>query len=323
VDDEAPVADGEFRSGGPGSGDPVAPAPRRRRRRLSWGLLAVVLVAALAAAAVLGVPGLRPWEGRAGTPRAVPSSATPSTSPPPTSSAPASSPSATVSAAPPERPTAGGATTRLGAPPVPPPGGGAHAFALLQENGVSPVAYDPCRQIHYVIRPDQAPAGGEELVHAVVARLAETTGLQFVYDGPTDEALSDDRPPFQPDLYGDRWAPVLVAWQTPEENPTLAGDIVGEGGSNGIALGTGPRIYVTGSVSLDSGQFPSILERRDGAEIAKGIMLHEFGHVLGLDHVDDDDQLMYPETNPGVVDFAAGDLEGLARLGRGPCVPEL
>jgi hypothetical protein len=39
--------------------------------------------------------------------------------------------------------------------------------------------------------------------------------------------------------------------------------------------------------------------------------------------VDDEDELMYPETVPGLVDYAEGDLEGLARLGRGPCVPEL
>jgi hypothetical protein len=30
---------------------------------------------------------------------------------------------------------------------------------------------------------------------------------------------------------------------------------------------------------------------------------------------------MYPETTPGVTDFSAGDLTGLAVLGRGPCVP--
>jgi hypothetical protein len=32
---------------------------------------------------------------------------------------------------------------------------------------------------------------------------------------------------------------------------------------------------------------------------------------------------MYPEARREVTDFAAGDLTGLARLGSGPCVPEL
>jgi hypothetical protein len=116
---------------------------------------------------------------------------------------------------------------------------------------------------------------------------------------------------------------VLVAWQTDAENPALAGDIVGQGGSVAVSLGDSPRVYVTGSVSLDAGQFPDILDRRNGRAIAQGIVLHEFAHLVGLGHVDDEDQLMHPETVAGVTDFANGDLAGLARLGRGPCVPEL
>jgi hypothetical protein len=34
--------------------------------------------------------------------------------------------------------------------------------------------------------------------------------------------------------------------------------------------------------------------------------------------VDDETQLLHPETVPGVTDFADGDLTGLTRLGRGP-----
>ncbi len=52
-------------------------------------------------------------------------------------------------------------------------------------------------------------------------------------------------------------------------------------------------------------------------------MLHELAHLVGLDHVDDDSQLLHPETVRGVTDYAAGDLTGLSRLGQGPCVPEL
>jgi hypothetical protein len=319
VQDEQPDAEGQVRPD-----DPDVPPTRRGRRRLSWALLVLVMVLALAAVAVLGTPGPWPWEARTGTPDA-------GTSPAPTSSAaptsgPVDSPPpspAPVPDAPADRPTAGGGTTRLGTPPLPPPGGGPHVFATFQTNGVTPVAYDPCRQVHYVIRPDEQPDGGEAIVQAAIARLSQATGLQFVYDGPTDEVPSDDRPSFQPDRYGDRWAPVLVAWQTDVENPTLAGDVVGQGGSTAVSLGDGPRVYLTGSVVLDSAQFPGILQRRNGAAIAQGIVLHELGHVVGLDHVDDDGQLMYPQTVPGLVDFHDGDLEGLSRLGRGPCVPEL
>jgi hypothetical protein len=40
---------------------------------------------------------------------------------------------------------------------------------------------------------------------------------------------------------------------------------------------------------------------------------------VGLDHVDDPAQLMYPTT--GMPTFQAGDLTGLAELGRGDCAP--
>jgi hypothetical protein len=222
-----------------------------------------------------------------------------------------------------DRPTPTRGTTRLATAPPAPAGGGSHAFALVQDNGVTPIAYDPCRPIHYVMRPDGIPPGGEEMVHAAAARLSEVTGLQFVYDGASDEPLTEDREPYQPDRYGDRWAPVLVAFQTEAENPGLAGDVVGRAGSVAVEFWDSPRVYVSGIVSLDGGQFPEILAGYGGRETATAIVLHEFAHLVGLNHVDDPTQLMNPETVYGVTDFATGDLTGLARLGRGPCAPLL
>jgi predicted Zn-dependent protease len=80
---------------------------------------------------------------------------------------------------------------------------------------------------------------------------------------------------------------------------------------------------VTGTVSLDAGRMPDILGFRDGEETARAIVLHELGHLVGLAHVDDGQQLMYPEARREVSDFASGDLAGLAVLGAGRCVPGL
>jgi matrixin len=288
---------------------PPPPPPRRRRgRSVLRALLVVPLVVLLAlGAAVLVGPSTWPWT-RVTTdlPSAVPEV----TPPTPTS--------------PPDRPTPGreAARTPLGRPLPAPPEGGAHSFIAMQTDG-TPVAYDPCRPIHYVVRPDNAPDGGEEIVHSAFARIGEVTGLRFVHDGGSDEPTTLDRPIFQPDRYGDRWAPVLVAWETEEQNPALAGDTVGQAGSVAVALGQGTQVFVTGTVSLDAGRMPEILSFRDGAETARGIVLHELGHLVGLGHVDDPAQLMYPEARREVPDFSAGDLTGLAALGSGTCVPEL
>lgn len=208
----------------------------------------------------------------------------------------------------------------LGTPLTPPAGGGTYEFTAFQADGITPVAYDPCRPIHYVVRPDNAPFGGEQLVQEAVARISAVTGLAFEFDGVTDEDPSGQRQPFQPDRYGDRWAPVLVSWDTVAEQADFVTDVAGLGGSLGVSVGDGSSVYVTGAVALDAAQFSQILSRPDGDADARAIILHELAHVLGLAHVNDPAQLMYPTTSD-VHDFAAGDLAGLVRLGSGACVP--
>lgn len=284
--------------------------------RLVRGLVVVLaLVAAVLAAGVLSGPGGIPWAVPVGAPPgAAPSPAPPSPAPPPP-----------APEQPRERPTPGGDRSRspLGVPPPPPPGGGTHAFTKLQDDGVTPVAYDPCRPVRYVLRQQGMPVGAEPVVHEAVARISEVTGLRFVHDGYSDEPLVVDRPVFQPERYGDRWPPVLIGWQTEQEVPALAGDVVGQAGSAAVSLGDGPRVYVTGTVALDAPQLAPLLDRRGGREVMAAIVLHELGHLVGLAHVDDAGQLMYPEVQNELTDLAAGDLTGLARLGTGSCVPEL
>jgi hypothetical protein len=288
------------------------PPPRRRLFRVFRGLAILLLVPVLVlVAAVLVGPGPWPWREVVAVEGALDAPPAPAAPAPPTAA--------------PDRPSAGvdEAPYPLGFPLWPPAEGGPYAYVSLQADGVTPVAYDPCRTIHYVMRPDGAPDGGEEVVRSALDRLSEVTGLQFIDDGTTDEPTTIDRAIFQPERYGDRWAPVLIAWETEEQNPALAGDTVGQAGSTAVSLGKVPRVFVTGTVSLDAGRMPEILSFRDGEKPARAIVLHELGHLVGLAHVDDPDQLMYPEARREVPDFAAGDLTGLAAVGRGACVPEL
>ena len=76
-------------------------------------------------------------------------------------------------------------------------------------------------------------------------------------------------------------------------------------------------------MSLDAGTLPELLTRRDGPALVRSIVLHELGHLAGLGHVEDAGQLLYPKAQEEITDYAAGDLTGLARLGSGPCVPDL
>ena len=303
------------------------PQPPGRRTRIGRrGASAISLVALTGVtAAVVWVHSPTSWRGfQESLAVPSPSASTVVAADPADASTPTKLPSVAQPVVPPsDRPTPTRGTTRLATAPPAPVGGGPHAFVAFQANGVTPIAYDPCRSVHYVIRPDRMPAGGEEMVHAAAARITQVTGLQFVYDGLSDDPVAEDREPYQPDRYGDRWAPVLVAWQTDTENPALAGDVVGRAGSTSMSFGvTSTSFFVSGIVVLDGGQFPDVVAW-SGPEVAQAIVLHEFGHLVGLDHVADESQLMHPETTPGVTDFAAGDLTGLSRLGRGSCAPHL
>ncbi|ACL42031.1 hypothetical protein Achl_4080 (plasmid) [Pseudarthrobacter chlorophenolicus A6] len=242
-------------------------------------------------------------------------------------------------------PEAQGATSRTGTG-SPPPGTGAsdhplgvpvptaansNSYAFLRAGTDQPfVSYDPCRPIHYVIRTDNAPAGGGQAVTEAVAAVSRATGFVFINDGVTSETPALDRPAYQRERYGDRWAPVLFAWETTQEEPQFTEDwtpgsstILGLGGSIGVTVDGSESAYVTGQVRLNAAALGTISQGPDGHTRLRAVVQHELAHVVGLDHVPDPAQLMAARMSGRITDFAAGDLTGLAVLGKGKCRPAL
>jgi predicted Zn-dependent protease len=76
---------------------------------------------------------------------------------------------------------------------------------------------------------------------------------------------------------------------------------------------------VTGLVVIDHEDAARLLERPEGADLVRGTILHELGHLVGLGHVDDPAQLMFREGGPERLGLAEGDLRGLRLLGDGAC----
>ena len=70
---------------------------------------------------------------------------------------------------------------------------------------------------------------------------------------------------------------------------------------------------------LDGAELLDFAAETDDEALIVATILHELGHLVGLDHVDDETQIMNPYVVPGVDPFADGDLAGLAALGRGDC----
>ena len=175
---------------------------------------------------------------------------------------------------------------------------GAYAFLETRSNG-SPLGFSPCREIDYVVNPAGAPDNWAELVSIAIREVSDATGLQFEDQGVTDDRNFSERI----DSSGNADA--------------LADDVAGVGGPTLIQRGN-LRSFASGSVILDTDITDRLDRQFGGGNAQLGLLLHELGHLVGLDHVDDPDELMYP-TATSMTSFGPGDLQGLSLLGAIPC----
>lgn len=183
---------------------------------------------------------------------------------------------------------------------------GAYRFARTQPGpSGSPVGYAPCRPVYVEVNLDGAPSGALDEVRTTLARVHRASGLDLRLEGTTD------RQPGR--IYGAR--PVLIAWAAPSTVPQLRGDVVGIGGSAVPADPAEDEVvhYVSGQLVLDRRDFARLSDTQRQA-----VLDHEFAHVVGLAHVKDRDELMYPSATD-VTRYGHGDLTGLALLDRVPC----
>jgi hypothetical protein len=188
----------------------------------------------------------------------------------------------------------------------------------------TPVRWDPCRPIELVVDAD-APTWFRDELEVATATLADATGLTLRTVGPTDERPRADRSPYDPGRYGERWAPVLVAWAQPHDGGLPLRDI-DRAIAIPVAVGApGDRTYVSGQVVFNRDRDDLRPGFDDRATSWGATVLHELAHLLGLAHVDDEDELMATHPGVGPVELGAGDLAGLAAVGAdGGCrsVPE-
>ncbi|MCP4960129.1 MAG: matrixin family metalloprotease [Actinomycetia bacterium] len=187
--------------------------------------------------------------------------------------------------------------------------------------------------IHFVINNDLGPSGAIDAILDSVAEVSELTGIEFTYDGETDEYIGHtvvagspqiaNRDVHQPARYGDRWAPVWIGarpYQAGLEPLAVAFSVahLHVRATDTISLvvdgqletyDIGEPTYVTGHVGYHWGS-GSLLRFDDLAAVIR----HELGHIVGLDHCNEVDQLMYPSLgfNTG---FGIGDHIGLHAVG--------
>ena len=128
-----------------------------------------------------------------------------------------------------------------------------YSFILSDHRGTR-YRWNPCAPIHYVENLDGA-SGSADDIRGALHRVSAATGITFVDDGPSDEIPTLHRPAFQPDRYGDEWAPILIAWVTPSQTD-ISFERNGETAS-GVASPQLPddqtgEVYVSGWVAINA-----------------------------------------------------------------------
>ena len=178
-----------------------------------------------------------------------------------------------------------------------------------------PLRWDACAPVLFVLSTVDAPPSAADDVQQALDMLAAASGLSLVLDGTSDERAHTGRPLVERDGEGWRWMPVLIAWAGPDATdlPLTALD---RGLAVPVAVRDGDREgLVTGQVVINASRTDLVPGFGDRSDAVGATLLHELGHVLGLDHVDDIAQVMSEDPGSGPVRFGDGDLAGLRAVG--------
>lgn len=190
---------------------------------------------------------------------------------------------------------------------------GGPGYEFLQTAYDHPVTYSSCRPIRVAVYPAGGPPDAAALVREAVEIMAGATGLDITVAGVFGGHAPNWNFEAAPTLLDD---PISVSWQDQAAIAELTDDVLGLGGSRIYDGAQGPQ-YVAGTIALSRERYADYTEDGDHGQ-ALATLLHEFGHVLGLGHVNSRSELMYPRATERT-SLGAGDLEGLRLLGQGPC----
>ena len=188
-----------------------------------------------------------------------------------------------------------------------------------------------CSPIRWTIDPMNIGLSGvdeaEEIARwqSIVSSVADATGYRFDYVA-TGRGRAGHRPGVLPAITG---FDIVITYESADDTgafrrPTLAEPRrVAESWLSWAEDGTGSKLATGGSVIMDyrdlaettaSGQY------RPADRVA--LMAHEFGHVMGLAHDEDESTAMFDEWIAGKGGLTPTDIASLVVLAKEPC-PEL
>jgi len=201
----------------------------------------------------------------------------------------------------------------------------------------TPKAYwNPCQVIRYGIDTTQATAAGMTGSREVkrwksaVNEASRAMGVTFQYVGRVHARVAKNKPARLPGVdivitYGNASRSGAAGY-----GAALAGTTAGVAGVNWTEAGQRDQI-TSGYVVIDARDaaahtstwqqpFDPRPATQRNPDPLRALYMHEFGHALGLEHVEDSSQIMYPRvssTRPDI--YGSGDRAGLQALGSQAC----
>jgi hypothetical protein len=192
------------------------------------------------------------------------------------------------------------------------PPGSPKAFKFAIKVHGQPVHWNKCQTIDYRFSRSKAPAHALKQVKHAIKLLHRGSGLRFSYLGRT-KLIPGNTTKFPGKTR------LIIGWSTPAKSRVLAQSGGAEAGVGGFSYMLNGEI-IQGSVVLNRkvrltngfGTGPKVGSQGTVGEL----LLHELGHAVGLAHVRSQSQIMFPELTRKTARYGAGDLNGLAKVGR-------
>lgn len=162
-----------------------------------------------------------------------------------------------------------------------PPGPASVEVLFTRSTESGPVLWSSCDPIAVMVNPGPFGDAATAEIVAAFGEVSALTGLQFQF------STADLVPRSDWALTTGEWStpPVLVAWVAPDVTDLLGVEAAGATVANPAGRGSSRRI-VTGAIALDSTEYASFRAGDGPGRTRRNLLLHEIGHLLGLEHAE-------------------------------------
>lgn len=152
----------------------------------------------------------------------------------------------------------------------------------------SKTSWSNCKSINYLLT-EGTTASQAEMVASSLRTMGKSRGLTFNFAGYSKEV---SRANWGESLIDGDYRPVLISFVDPSKT-----DMLGKNNAGGAVVnrsGDDESLFVSGTVAFNINTYNNLKDGYSEGKSKGNLLMHEFGHLIGLDHVEDNSALMHP-----------------------------